>query len=127
MNLIPATVLETGDLLTVELDGGHKMALPVDANGVRKGDVVEVGIRPEHVSLGDSGLDISVRVLERLGGVSITYGTIGNGHRFCASLPGDAPVREGRNLTLSVLAQDCHVFDANGDVLRRKSAPALVA
>ena len=127
MNLIPAKVIGTGENLSVELDGGHKMALPVDAAGISKGDMVEVGIRPEHVTLGDSGLDISVHVLERLGGVSITYGTVGNGHRFCASLPGDAPVHEGRNLTLGVAPNDCHVFDANGDVLRRKSAPALVA
>ncbi|WP_371168970.1 ABC transporter ATP-binding protein [Aliiroseovarius sp. 2305UL8-7] len=128
MNLIPATVAGVDAKgVSVELDGGHRMALPVDASSVRKGDKVEVGIRPEHVDMGDSGLDISVNVLERLGGVSITYGTVGNGTRFCASLPGDAPIEEGRNLTLAVAPENCHVFDANGDVLRRQSAPEMVA
>ncbi len=128
MNLIPATVLGVdASGINVELSGGHQMVLPVEAASVSTGDKVEVGIRPEHVSLGASGLEISVKVLERLGGVSITYGTIGDETRFCASLPGDAVIAEGAPLKLSVAPQDCHVFDAAGDVLRRKSAPALVA
>lgn len=128
MNFVPATVLGIdASGVSVELVGGHKMTLPVEAETVRKGDQVEVGIRPEHVSIGKNGMDISVRVLEQLGGVSITYGTIGDGTRFCASLPGDAPVKEGEPLKLTVAPQDCHVFNAGGDVLRRKSAPAMVA
>ncbi|MDE9449227.1 sn-glycerol-3-phosphate ABC transporter ATP-binding protein UgpC [Aliiroseovarius sp. Z3] len=128
MNLIPATVIgadATG--VSVELDGGHRMALPVAAGTVKAGDKVEVGIRPEHVEVSSKGLEISVNVLERLGGVSITYGVIGDGTRFCASLPGDAVIEEGRNLTLSVAPENCHVFDANGDVLRRQAAPEMVA
>ena len=128
MNFVPATVLGSdADGLTVKLVGGHKMTLPVETPGGIVGTTVEVGIRPEHVVLGETGMDISVHVLERLGGVSITYGRIGDHTRFCASLPGDAPVKEGAPLTLTVAPQDCHVFDANGDVLRRKSAPAMVA
>lgn len=128
MNLIPATVLDTDAAgISVELAGGHKMSLPVESATVSKGDKVEVGIRPEHVQLGTEGLEISVNVLERLGGVSITYGTIAGDTRFCASLPGDAAITEGAPMMLTVAAEDCHVFDAAGDVLRRKSAPELVA
>lgn len=128
MNLIPATVLGVdGSGIQVELEGGHQMALPVEAVTVNTGDKVEVGIRPEHVQLGTGGLEISVNVLERLGSVSITYGTIAGTTRFCASLPGDAAIKEGEPMMLSVAPQDCHVFDSVGDVLRRKSAPALVA
>jgi multiple sugar transport system ATP-binding protein len=126
MNFIPAKVLSVSDGLSVGLEGGHLMTLPVDTSTVRVGDSVEVGIRPENVALGDSGLDVNVRVLERLGGVSITYGSVGDGTRFCASLPGDVPIIEGSNLTLSINPEDCHVFDAKGDVLRRQAAPALV-
>ncbi len=127
MNLIPATVQDvdaTG--VKVTLDGGYQMALPVEGGSVSAGDKVEVGIRPEHVQIGQTGFDISVNVLERLGGVSITYGTIGNGTRFCASLPGDAQIKEGAPMTLEVAPDACHVFDASGDVLRRKAAPEIV-
>ena len=128
MNLIPATVSAadaTG--VKVTLTGGHEMVLPVEGGRVAKGDTVEVGIRPEHVQICDGGFPISVNVLERLGGVSITYGTLGDGVRFCASLPGDAAVEEGQPLALTVSPEDCHVFDASGDVLRRMSAPAIAA
>jgi multiple sugar transport system ATP-binding protein len=73
------------------------------------------------------GLSIAVQVVERLGGVSIAYGTIGEGRRFCAALPGDAALREGEEITLSVNPRDVHVFDSSGQVLRRRMAPALVA
>lgn len=126
MNLIPATVLGTAGLLSVELDGGYKMDLPVEIGATQVGDRVEVGIRPENVQLADTGLDVSVRVLERLGGASITYGTVGNETRFCASLPGDAQVVEGGKMTLGIVPSECHVFDANGLVLRRTQAGDLV-
>ena len=127
MNLIPSVVKGVAAAgLTVELAGGHVMTVPVDTSGVQVGDKVEVGIRPENVGLGGS-LDVTVRVLERLGGVSIIYGAIGGGTRFCASLPGDAAIAEGSTVRLSVAPADCHVFDATGKVLRRREAPALVA
>lgn len=127
MNLVPATVKGTGaEGLTVELDGGHVMTVPVETGTVSPGASVDVGIRPEDVALGE-GLSVGINVLERLGGVTITHGTIGRGVRFCASLPGDAPVREGVPLSLAVDPKAVHVFDSAGKVLRRKMAPALVA
>ena len=125
MNLVPATVLGAdANGLAVELDGGLRMTLPVDAGRAKARDRVEVGIRPENTALGD-GLSMKVRVLERLGGVSITYCVTPSGARFCASLPGDAAIAEGQTISLAVNPADCHVFDASGQVLRRPMAPAL--
>jgi multiple sugar transport system ATP-binding protein len=127
MNLVPAKVLGSGaEGLTVEFHGGHRMTLPVDTATAKVGDTVDVGIRPENVSLGD-GLSMKVRVLERLGGVSITYGVMADGQRFCAALHGDAHVAEGQAIGLTINPADCHVFDANGAVMRRRMAPALAA
>jgi multiple sugar transport system ATP-binding protein len=126
MNLLPAKVLDTTDGLAVEFHGGHRMTLPVDTAAAKPGDTVEVGMRPENVTLG-TGLSMKVRVLERLGGVSITYGAMADGTRFCAALPGDTPVREGETIGVTVNPADCHVFDASGTVMRRRSAPALTA
>ena len=127
MNLIPASV-QSVDVsgIKVELEGGFQMVLPVESGTVSAGDKVEVGIRPEHARMGQTGFEISVNVLERLGGISIAYGTIGQNTRFCASLPGDAIIQEGAPMTLDVSPEACHVFDAAGDVLRRKSAPEIV-
>ncbi len=127
MNLVPATVIGAGaEGLAVEFHGGHRMTLPVDCGSARAGDKVEVGIRPENVTLG-AGLTMKLRVLERLGGVSITYGDMPDGMRFCAALPGDTVVKEGEEIGLAINPADCHVFDANGSVLRRRMAPALAA
>jgi multiple sugar transport system ATP-binding protein len=127
MNLVPARVTGTGpEGLDVELEGGHRMTVPVETMGVASGMRVDLGIRPEDVEIGP-GLSIAVQVVERLGGVSIAYGTIGEGRRFCAALPGDAALREGETITLAVRPQDVHVFDSAGHVLRRRMAPALVA
>ena len=80
-----------------------------------------------NVALTDgAGLVVSVDVLERLGGVSTTYGrTEGSDQKFCAALPGDAEIIEGRDITLSINAADCHVFGADGRVLRRLDAPKV--
>jgi multiple sugar transport system ATP-binding protein len=85
-----------------------------------------VGIRPENLGLG-TGLSMTVRVLERLGGVAITYGVMADGTRLCAALPGDAAVREGETVTVAVVPRDVHVFGADGRVMRRLAAPALAA
>ena len=126
MNLVPANVIDTTNGLTVALDGGGQMTLPVELGTAKKGDRVEVGMRPENLALGGD-LQARVRVLERLGGASITYGVLPNGQRFCAALPGDAAVAEGQTIGLTINPADCHVFDATGKVLRRRMAPALAA
>lgn len=126
MNLLPATVVgQDASGLTVDLDGGGRMTLPVDGTA-RAGDKVEVGMRPENLRLGQ-GLSMKVRVLERLGGASITYGILPTGQRLCAVLPGDATVGEGQTIEVAIAPADCHVFDASGAVMRRRAAPALAA
>ena len=126
MNLLPATVSNIIGGLTVVFATGLKLTLPVDASSSKPGDRVEVGLRPENTTLGD-GLPMTVRVLERLGGVAITHGVMPDGTRFCASLPGDTQVREGEAISVAFNRADCHVFAADGRVMRRKSAPAVAA
>jgi multiple sugar transport system ATP-binding protein len=127
MNLVPARVLEaTSADVTVEMVDGQKLSLPVEAGTTKAGDVIELGIRPENLRLG-KGMKMKVRVLERLGGVAITYGAMGDGTKLCASLPGDADVAEGETIGLDVAPADVHVFDGAGNVLRRRQAPRIAA
>ncbi len=127
MNLIPATVIGADSAgLAVEFAGGHRVVVPVEAGRARAGDRIDVGIRPENLQIGRD-IPMQVGVLERLGGVSITYGKMPDGQRLCAALPGDAPVREGEEVWLTFNPVDAHVFDASGAVMRRLKAPALAA
>jgi len=127
MNFLSATVVSVDGTLTVELSDDYRLSLPVEVGSASVGDQVELGIRPENVSLGSNGLQVTVRVLERLGGISITYGATREGVPFCASLPGDALIKEGQNISLAIEPQDCHVFNEDGKVMRRLAAPELVA
>jgi multiple sugar transport system ATP-binding protein len=127
MNLMPATIAaKNAKGLTVAFDGGHRLTLPVDFGDAQIGEQIDVGIRPENLRLG-KGFSAKVRVLERLGGVAITYCVMENGVKICAALPGDTVVREGETIRLSVEPGDAHVFDSRGRVMRRREAPALVA
>lgn len=127
MNFVAATVTGVeAQSLSVDLASGGALSLPVDPGSAKVGDKVEVGIRPEDLSVG-AGIDLNVRVLERLGGVTIAYGSLSDDTNFCATLDGVTAANEGETLSLSVNPADCHVFDANGAVLRRLSAPNLVA
>ena len=127
MNFLPSVVKGVdGTGVGVQIDGGPVMTLPVEAGSLKIGDRVEVGIRPEDLDLGPGGIAMHIRVLERLGGQTVTHGDIG-GAKSCATLAGDAPVREGETVELSVPAGACHLFDSTGRVARRRAAPALVA
>ncbi|EAR51366.1 hypothetical protein OG2516_15419 [Oceanicola granulosus HTCC2516] len=127
MNLLPGIVQATDSGgVTVELAGGPTLTLPVEPRGLSAGAPVEVGLRPEDLGLGE-GLQMQVRVLERLGGQSITYGAVGPLDKVCAVLPGDAPIREGETISLAINTNACHLFSADGQVSRRLAAPALVA
>jgi len=127
MNFMPGVVTSTGKSgLAVDLDAGGKMVLPVDTSTVKVGDRVEVGLRPEDVRPGE-GIVANVDVLERLGGVSIVYGHLQGGSRFCATLPGTAAVEEGAPLSLTADPSDAHVFDKNGKSLRRLKVPESLA
>ncbi len=125
MNLLPATVKSvTSSGITAVLPGDAVVTLPVEPGTVRQGDQIEVGIRPEDL-VAAKGLRATVQVMERLGGVSITYGVLPGGTRICAALPGDTPVREGDTIDLGVPVDAAHAFDQSGAVLRRRNAPQI--
>lgn len=55
---------------------------------VSVGNQIEVGLRPEHLRVHNAcQIEVHVKILERLGGLSITYSEIA-GTRFCAALDG---------------------------------------
>ncbi|MDG1432036.1 MAG: ATP-binding cassette domain-containing protein, partial [Paracoccaceae bacterium] len=127
MNFIASTVTSIDDKgVGIALESGGNLHVPVDSELVNVGDKVELGIRPEDASVGE-GIQMNVRVLERLGGTTIAYGSLTDGTNFCATLDGVTVANEGEALNLSVNPADCHMFDAPGRVLRRLNAPTLNA
>ncbi len=132
MNLLPGTV-EAGGVVNV---GGHRVPFDAQQFGVRDGQRVEVGIRPEDAALttdaggantgGDTGgnsdgneAKFVSEFIEELGATRLVHGTIGSAP-FVVSLPVTIPAAVGVTSALSVPAAAVHLFDPEtGRALRR--------
>jgi multiple sugar transport system ATP-binding protein len=101
--------------------------LPVEADTVEEGGNLEVGIRPEDFSLSDTdkGMPMKVEVVEHLGGSTMVYGSVADHLNFCALLPGDTEVSDDSVVKLEVNPASMHVFNSNGDAMRRREIPAM--
>ncbi|KZL05434.1 Maltose/maltodextrin import ATP-binding protein MalK [Pseudovibrio axinellae] len=121
MNFIPAIVSRVeAHMLHVQLKDGGTMSIAIETTGLMAGDNVDVGIRPEHVQLDESGpISMEVDVLERLGASSIAYGKVQSNTTFCASLPGLADIKENSTINLSVKPEDAYVFNSKGEAQKR--------
>ena len=125
MNFLPAFVREKREAeIEVTLPSGVHIALPLDGSQVQEGDQIELGLRPEDMFLGGDLLNMKVDILERLGGASVTYGSVGE-VKFCASLSGTAMIKEDGLVPLAFDPASAHGFDQKGRVLKRLNAPEL--
>jgi len=124
MNFVSAEVLETTQgFLEARSQGGEKFRAHVNGSNVHKGQKVEVGIRPEHLNLdaGDAQLELRLRVVERLGGVTLLHGNLGDGTRICASIEGVVENEPGQSVRLYYDSTSLHVFDDDGVAVPQSS------
>ena len=129
MNFLSASCLSiNSDGVNVELPAIGKQLLPVEPLKVNQGEELEVGVRPEDLMLSETGkgLPLKVDVLERLGGSTLVYGSLNKYPNFCAMLQGDANVREGELVNLDVKPASFHVFDSNGNAMKRREVPEIL-
>jgi len=129
MNFLTASCLSIdSDGVKVELPAIGKQLLPVEPIKVNQGEELEVGVRPEDLMLSETGkgLPLKVDVLERLGGSTLVYGSLDKYPNFCAMLQGDANVREGELVNLDVKPASFHVFDSNGNAMKRREVPEIL-
>jgi multiple sugar transport system ATP-binding protein len=84
--------------------------------GLAPGDSVELGIRPDAISLADSGgLPARVVLVERLGGSSLLHAEVeGLGDLMTVELPGTYQAAAGTPVHLAIDATRLHVFDGGG-------------
>jgi multiple sugar transport system ATP-binding protein len=98
---------------------GDTLKIAVDASAAKAGDVVTVGIRPEHLATGaKAGIKAAVTFAETLGHATFAYAAYGD-TALTLQLPGDVRPKTGEELTLSVPADLAHLFDANGAAFDR--------
>ncbi len=116
------TAVET-DAVKVQLEGGQEIRADVmPTASTRIGDAVTLGIRAEHILENTNGSEVfsgKVNIVEHLGEANFIYVTLQNGQDAVVRGDGDNTVHIGTTISLSAPSSAFHVFDANGQALRR--------
>ncbi|MEJ1158432.1 ABC transporter ATP-binding protein [Prosthecomicrobium sp. N25] len=118
MNLFDGT-LEPGGLFRAR--EGWSLPLPaVEAPAAASRPAV-LGVRPEHLSIGEAGpIGSTVQLVEHLGPESYTYCDGGRTGLVCVRAPRTFEAPRGQAVRLGVRAEAAHLFDAEtGRSLRR--------
>ena len=124
MNLLPGTLLSAeGGHARVDV-AGQAITAAVKATALAAGSAVQLGIRPEHIVVADSGegagLPATLLHVERLGDSSLLYVKVGAGlPTLTVKVEGSVSRPAGTALTLRLLPQHLHLFDAAGQACQR--------
>jgi multiple sugar transport system ATP-binding protein len=136
MNFLEANVVGRRDRgVEVRLSDGTTLVLPRDSSAVADGKPLTLGIRPEHLVIGEGdaehpSIEVAVNLTEPLGGESFIYGTLRSGEPLTIKQPGQIFLRAGATIVGRIEPDLCHLFDAEGRALAvtsRQQRPALVA
>ena len=125
MNFISAKITQVSQQsVTLKLESGKEVSLPVDGSGLATADRVTVGIRPEHCSIADQDTALftgTVEVVEHLGEAGLVYVRTGSDELFVARVAGDTAIKTGETVGIQAAEQDCYVFDT-ADMAKRRLA-----
>jgi multiple sugar transport system ATP-binding protein len=116
MNFINGKVRSAnGSEITVDLGALGTLVLPRTSTSVAGQDVT-VGIRPEHMRLGEGQFSIEIvpNIVEHLGIHTIGYAVLPGGENFIGLFEGNPEIEDSKPLRLSFSISDVHLFDAKG-------------
>ena len=116
MNFIAGKVRKAdGARVTVDLGKLGAIELPRASTAIA-GQEVTLGIRPEHLALGEGefSLETTPNIIEQLGIHTITYSTLPGGENFTGLFEGNPELAEGKPVRLGFAIDKVHLFDARG-------------
>ena len=90
--------------------------------GLRPGDTATIGIRPEHLRIGDPArarLVGEVQIAEQLGGETFVYVALPSGEPLVVAIQGQSPRKPGERIGIDFEESAYHVFDGEGRTLPR--------
>jgi multiple sugar transport system ATP-binding protein len=126
MNFLASEVRAIGSAVLCNLPDGEAVPVPVSAEGVRAGDPVTLGVRPDHlrVEQGRPALHGRIELIEQLGDSHLLHVRTASRQILTARAAGDAAHRIGDEVSLRVPGEFCQVFTATGEALPRLPATA---
>ncbi|NVD40403.1 sn-glycerol-3-phosphate ABC transporter ATP-binding protein UgpC [Ensifer sp. HO-A22] len=98
-----------------------RLTLPIAAPSVAVGDVVTLGVRPEHFlgqGKGDADVKVKVDVAEHLGNTSYVYAHVSDEERIIIEHGDVRDIASRETLTVAIAASRSFLFDKNGNRLR---------
>ena len=114
MNLFDAKVRKSSTgMLTVELNNGTCFEVQTDTTPIQTGDEVRVGIRPEHITLSNTGdviVKLATNATERLGASTYLFGDAAGLENCRVHVGGDVDVDIFAEIDISFNIPDCHIF-----------------
>ena len=129
MNMLPARVVGTdGAGVMVELASGARVAVAAQPGAARPGDAVTLGVRPEALRPhSDGALAGEVRLVERLGGLTLLHVALQGGEDIIVQIEGSDGSRAHQPIRLALDPAACHLFDEAGLVLTQLERHPLLA
>ena len=114
MNFVSSKILSTSSNSTeVDLFGLEKLSVPKTSPNGNTGDIVQLGIRPEHLLInqeGDASWESKVFVVEKLGSGTFLY-LEKEGDPLVVETEGDSNIKVGDSVKVGFSASRCHLFD----------------
>ncbi len=113
----------------VEGDGIKNMKVAVSGDGLKVGEDVTLGIRPEHVTVVDAKSATAsgkIVLLEMLGHQTYFEADISPDAAITALISGTQVFELGQDVRLGFNGEDCHLFRKDGQAQHRLDPPAAV-
>ncbi|NBB48644.1 sn-glycerol-3-phosphate ABC transporter ATP-binding protein UgpC [Rhizobium sp. CRIBSB] len=123
MNIMPVTVIGTGDATRIKLKDGSEVTVDVPTATADQGKAASFGVRPEDLAIAtgeDFLFEGDVEIVEALGEVTLLYvnGPVEE-EPVVVKLPGIVDVKKGQTLRFAADKTKLHLFDAAGQTYRR--------
>src|SRR5205085_2726781 len=118
MTLAPATLIESDSAhARVQLGNGATLETRIARDGLPTGAPLEIGLRPENVSVataGEGATDAQVELVERLGDRTLVYTRLDDGLEMIAVDGGASTLRIGDRVGLRIDGGAAHLFGPDG-------------
>jgi len=120
MNFLPVVAAASGGKIELRLgEGGPALASRERSKNLNPGDRLELGIRPDAISLTNAGgLPATVVLVERLGASSLLHARVeGHADLLTIELPGTCQATAGSHVRLDLAGGRFHIFEKSGSAI----------
>jgi multiple sugar transport system ATP-binding protein len=109
MNFLSGRIARNGSAAFVG-EGGVRLPLPV-ATAAKDGQPVTLGLRPEHMTIGEDGIPAEIVVVEPTGPEVQVNARLAGGEEIVAMFRERHPFKPGDKIGLKPLWNQVHLFD----------------